>query len=254
MSTSTLAVCLALLWTRPNSATPPAAELEEHGLALARRALGRSVAEDAVGPAVHLSKEQARSEAYSALRAAVHLEPRRDAAWFALATLAKADGDTEEAKRSYRNAVAANSSHGRAQLALARLLLKEQTIGSKEVGDLLLASAQLLTQTSSAQLLAADHLAALTGAEAQQRSEEAELFYRKASELDPTHAGAQFGLGLLLGRRQRHAEAADAFQHVLRLAPGRADAHLNLGVSFVSQGKRFLGPAAQSFAAATSRK
>ncbi len=54
--------------------------------------------------------------------------------------------------------------------------------------------------------------------------ETAEPFARKAIELDPDHVAAHFGLGTILQRQKKYADAIASFERTLEIAPDHAQA------------------------------
>src|SRR6266436_4674922 len=64
-------------------------------------------------------------------------------------------------------------------------------------------------------------------------SEAAEAL-KKAAEIEPTNAAAQFNLGLALYNGKRYSEAIEAYKTVVKLRPQLAAAHYNLGLTFVA--------------------
>ncbi|HEY0511171.1 MAG TPA: tetratricopeptide repeat protein [Thermoanaerobaculia bacterium] len=68
------------------------------------------------------------------------------------------------------------------------------------------------------------NLLVLTG-----KHEEAEAAYRRAIELDPNKASAQFNLGLLLQQRGDLREASKLYAGAIKAEPGHAWAHYQLG-------------------------
>jgi tetratricopeptide (TPR) repeat protein len=59
----------------------------------------------------------------------------------------------------------------------------------------------------------------------------AELFYRKAIEVDSRYALAYFDLGNVLDETGRLEEAIQSYQSAITLAPTYADAHYNLALA-----------------------
>lgn len=57
---------------------------------------------------------------------------------------------------------------------------------------------------------------------------------KKAAEIEPTNAAAQFNLGLALYNAKRYSEAIEAYKEVVKLRPQLAAAHYNLGLTFVA--------------------
>jgi tetratricopeptide (TPR) repeat protein len=57
---------------------------------------------------------------------------------------------------------------------------------------------------------------------------------KKAAEIEPTNAAAQFNLGLALYNGKRYSEAIEAYKAVVKLRPQLAAAHYNLGLTFVA--------------------
>ncbi len=61
--------------------------------------------------------------------------------------------------------------------------------------------------------------------------DEAEVCYRKALELEPSHAGAHNNLGLVMLNLGRPAEAVSCFNSALRVQPNSAEARRNLATA-----------------------
>jgi len=57
---------------------------------------------------------------------------------------------------------------------------------------------------------------------------------KKAAEIEPTNAAAQFKLGLALYNGKRYSEAIEAYKATIKLRPQLAAAHYNLGLTFVA--------------------
>jgi Flp pilus assembly protein TadD len=70
-----------------------------------------------------------------------------------------------------------------------------------------------------------------------QRSDEAEVAYRKALELDPQYVFAWNNLGIALSGQNRYAEAEAAYRKALELDPQFASAWYNLGVVLSRQNR-----------------
>jgi tetratricopeptide (TPR) repeat protein len=68
-----------------------------------------------------------------------------------------------------------------------------------------------------------------------QRFADAERLYRQAVEADASHVGAWHHLGLVYMAQDKLSEAADGFQHVLKLSPDHVDALTQLGIVFARQ-------------------
>ncbi|MBI2757136.1 MAG: tetratricopeptide repeat protein [Chloroflexi bacterium] len=62
------------------------------------------------------------------------------------------------------------------------------------------------------------------------RYDEAEIFYHKAIELNPSYDSAYSNLGNLLGKMQRNNEAETAYRKAIQLNPSNDSAYHNLGV------------------------
>lgn len=82
------------------------------------------------------------------------------------------------------------------------------------------------------------------------KPDEAEAAYRKAIELDPGKASAQFNLGLLLQQRGELREASKLYVGAIKAEPGHAWAHYQLGTIQEAWGQesRATGSYAQAFA------
>jgi Flp pilus assembly protein TadD len=68
------------------------------------------------------------------------------------------------------------------------------------------------------------------------RVAEAELYYRRAVELDPEFKEAWINLGLAVLAQQRPEEALVYEREALRLDPDHADAHNTLGMAHYARG------------------
>ena len=66
---------------------------------------------------------------------------------------------------------------------------------------------------------------------------EAERYYRKALEVDPEYALAHFNLGNLFDERGHRSEALSHYLAALRIHPNYADAHYNLALLYQSTGQ-----------------
>ena len=60
--------------------------------------------------------------------------------------------------------------------------------------------------------------------------------FETATRLNPSHAAAFFGKGLVLARLGRWLEAASAYREAIRLNPEDAEAYLNLGFVYYELG------------------
>jgi hypothetical protein len=82
------------------------------------------------------------------------------------------------------------------------------------------------------------------------KPDEAEAAYRKAIELDPNKASAQFNLGLLLQQRGELREASKLYEGAIKAEPGHAWAHYQLGTIQETWGQesKAIGSYAQAFA------
>lgn len=81
------------------------------------------------------------------------------------------------------------------------------------------------------------HLEAAKCYASENRLEQAERSVRAALQLDDTLATAWSLLGVYLERRERHADAADAFEEACRLEPRRAVHRLNQAYSLILSGE-----------------
>lgn len=66
--------------------------------------------------------------------------------------------------------------------------------------------------------------------------DEAEVFYRSATVIDPEYTLAWFNLGNTLEELRRRNEAISAYLEALRLSPQYADAHYNLAIAMELEG------------------
>lgn len=64
--------------------------------------------------------------------------------------------------------------------------------------------------------------------------EEAEAFYLKSLELDPSNWQGWYNLGLARSKLQRYAPAIDSFERSLLANPGNKDALNNIGISYMA--------------------
>jgi Tfp pilus assembly protein PilF len=69
--------------------------------------------------------------------------------------------------------------------------------------------------------------------------------FRAAVRLDPGSADGHNNLGIAYARRRMPDEAIRAFQEAIRIMPNHADAHYNLGL--VYQGKGEIDPALREY-------
>lgn len=67
--------------------------------------------------------------------------------------------------------------------------------------------------------------------------EKAEAAFRRAVELDPKSAGAQYGLGYLLQSRRAVAEALEAYGKAVALDPQKREAWANMASGYLALGK-----------------
>ncbi|MBI4533302.1 MAG: tetratricopeptide repeat protein, partial [Candidatus Melainabacteria bacterium] len=58
------------------------------------------------------------------------------------------------------------------------------------------------------------------------------IFFKRATELDPNLADAQYNLGMIYQTQKRYREALPRYQEVLRIKPTDPDAHFQLGVIY----------------------
>ena len=65
---------------------------------------------------------------------------------------------------------------------------------------------------------------------------EAELMLQQALELNPQHADALYGLGLLSAEKEEYAQAIDFFKQALAVAPDNPHLHYSLAVSYQQAG------------------
>ena len=77
---------------------------------------------------------------------------------------------------------------------------------------------------------------------------EAEQGFRRATELNPSYAGAYSNMGVTLQEQGKLAEAMTAYHRALEINPAYAEAHNNMGVVLQDQGK--LAEAIASYAEA----
>jgi tetratricopeptide (TPR) repeat protein len=67
--------------------------------------------------------------------------------------------------------------------------------------------------------------------------ESAIIFFRRACDIDPNLADAQYNLGVIYQSEKRLNEAVPRFQEVLRVKPADPDAHYQLGLCFIDLGR-----------------
>jgi tetratricopeptide (TPR) repeat protein len=75
------------------------------------------------------------------------------------------------------------------------------------------------------------------------RTEEALAAFRKAAELDPSHARAVASIAVALTSQSKGAEAVTAARKAVELAPNSAEAHAILGAAILTQDKNLWGEA-----------
>ena len=68
-------------------------------------------------------------------------------------------------------------------------------------------------------------------------TEEAVLFFKRACDVDPDLADAQYNLGVIYQIQKRLPEAVSRFKEVLRLKPDDADAHYQLALALIDLGE-----------------
>jgi hypothetical protein len=67
--------------------------------------------------------------------------------------------------------------------------------------------------------------------------ESAIIFFKRAADIDPDLADAQYNLGVLYQSEKRLKEAVPRYLEVLRIKPGDADAHYQLGLAYMDLGR-----------------
>src|SRR4029453_12032938 len=92
----------------------------------------------------------------------------------------------------------------------------------------LLAPLQAQGQSSNPQAVAMYNLALKAYKDGSVDS--AVIFFRRATEIDPNLADAQYNLGVIFQTQKRYREAIPRFQEVLRIKPNDPDAHSQLGL------------------------
>jgi tetratricopeptide (TPR) repeat protein len=153
------------------------------------------------------------ADAELAMRESLELDPGQYAAMLGLAELAFQRGDLAAAERLIRGAIAAAPRSAHAHASLGRHLAMQGQ--SEEAETSLLEAAQLDARLLRPRIDLADLYATTLG-----RPQLAADYYRQAIALQPDHAGAHYGLGLVLERLGEPAEAARELAAAARLEPG----------------------------------
>lgn len=162
----------------------------------------------------------------------VAIEPQNPAGRFNYGKVLAMAGRPEEARTQFETLLETNPGHGQALLSLGMLLeqggLAEEALERYRAAAALqnqpqvqglafLRQAQLLSQTDS--------------------SSDTTDQYQRAVELLPRSFDARFALANALGRLQRYAEAANAFDHALELGADNASAHAGRALSRLFAGE-----------------
>lgn len=203
-------------------------------LAEAEGAFRRAAALDArdVASRINLGKllaeRGARDEARSCYEAALALEPGAQDARVNLAALALSEGRTAESAALLRKALAERPELAEARLQLGFLLEKQ---GAQREAE-----AEFRHALRNKPELAGAQLA-LGKLLARGNDPEAETHLREALRLDPGSAESWYALGTFFVRRERLAEAVDAYEQALRRDPGHAQALNNLGNCYLVSGR-----------------
>lgn len=71
----------------------------------------------------------------------------------------------------------------------------------------------------------------------QNSPESAIIFFKRACDIDPNLADAQYNLGVLYQMQKRFKDAQPRFEEVLRIKPTDPDAHFQLGIILQDQGR-----------------
>ncbi|HEX2450852.1 MAG TPA: tetratricopeptide repeat protein [Gemmatimonadales bacterium] len=151
------------------------------------------------------------------------------ARWRRLAREAAAAGRSREAIDHYERILATDPLQADARIALAQVLERDDR---PDLAVLALDDG-LARQPDHIELLLARGRA--HGQERQYDAAEADL--RRVMRLQPAQAAAHFELGLILVRRGRAAEAAEAFARAVALGPANAAAHVELAEALNQSGR-----------------
>jgi tetratricopeptide (TPR) repeat protein len=161
------------------------------------------------------------SEAETAYRSALALDPNFVTALCNFGSLLKLTGNLAEAEQSYRNAIAIQPTLIEAHFNLSNLLQDTQRFQEAELS--LRVVLELMPNHAGARCNLGNLLKRSKCYDA------AEAEYRVAIELQPDFAEAYFNLGGLFQGMGRVAEAESAFRKSVELRPNYVDAHYNLG-------------------------
>ena len=159
------------------------------------------------------------SEAPVAIAALPPSEPDSETVLYRDAQAAADSGEFERAVSLYQELLTRNSNHVAARNQLTSILDRmERSDGTPAAG------AHDRPGVSIEVLISRGTVFRSLG-----RYREAERELRGALQLDSSHAGAHYNLGLLMSRRGLWSEAAGHLRKAIELDPGRAAAHFHLG-------------------------
>jgi tetratricopeptide (TPR) repeat protein len=139
-------------------------------------------------------------QAAAAYRRTLALNPDSTLVRYQLARLYESEGQLQTASTEYRTLLEQAPSEPQYHIRLADLLIGEETKGQTTV---------LLQQTPQTQ--------------------QAEVYLRRAIDLDPNRVQGYWSMGLLLARQNRYREALTHFEQIAALTPQDPQVHACLG-------------------------
>jgi len=169
-------------------------------------------------------------------RAAVAAAPRTIAAWVALGQALKAAGRCDEAERAYMHAIGLDRMNALARVGLGELRIAAGR-ATESIREFELA---LLSQPA----LAAARMGVGNALALLERYSEALASYTQALALNPKLAEGEFAAGFVLARMGKPEEAIARYRRALTLRPDFAAAWMNLGSLLREQGREVYAVAA----------
>jgi tetratricopeptide (TPR) repeat protein len=168
-----------------------------------------------------LAEDGRNEEAIRDLRRAVQIDGRFAAAYLHLAILLRRAGRVDEALAAIRRALALEPDNA-AALENLGLLLNQLGVARKDAGDLAGAADAWGRAVAEGVASAAHFLNAASVALDRGRLDEAEGFYRRALEANPTWADAEYGLAQVAFRRHDFAQGWRGYERRFETDPPQA--------------------------------